>query len=129
MIVAIATDGGYVSPHFGRCQTYTMVDITNGNVVKKEQVANPGHEPGAIPQFLHKLGAKRIVCGGMGARAIGFFEELGIEMQTGIQGRIDDVITELVKGTLVGGKSACEPGGGRGYGIEKTECDHAHEVS
>ena len=27
MIVAIATDEGYVSPHFGRCQTYTMVDI------------------------------------------------------------------------------------------------------
>ena len=41
MIVAIATDGEYVSAHFGRCQAYTMVDIENGQIVKKEQVPNP----------------------------------------------------------------------------------------
>ena len=39
------------------------------------------------------------------------------------------LLQNLQKETLVGGKSACEPGGGRGYGIEKTECDHAHEES
>ena len=27
MIIAIAADNSYVSPHFGRCQAYTMVDV------------------------------------------------------------------------------------------------------
>jgi predicted Fe-Mo cluster-binding NifX family protein len=127
MYIAIATDGGSVSPHFGRCQTYTLVDIADGIIKSKKEVNNPGHEPGAIPQYLHNLGAKCIVCGGMGGRAMGFFEELGMEIQTGVTGKIDEVIDALGKGTLAGGKSACTPGAGRGYGIEKTECDHPHE--
>ncbi|HMM01087.1 MAG TPA: hypothetical protein PKC96_07170 [Bacilli bacterium] len=50
-----------------------------------------------------------------------------MEIQTGVTGKIDEVIDALGKGTLAGGKSACTPGAGRGYGIEKTECDHPHE--
>jgi len=126
MLIAIATDGEYVSPHFGRCQTYTIVDIEDGKVKSKKEVKNPGHEPGVIPSFLHNHGAKCIVCGGMGSRAMGFFEELGIDRLTGVEGKVVDIITELVKGTLEGSESACTPGAGRGYGIEKSECDHAH---
>lgn len=127
MLIAIATDGGYVSPHFGRCQTYTMVDIENGYMVKKEQVANPGHAPGAIPEFLNRKGATKIVCGGIGARATELFGQYGIEIIAGVDDRVENVIERLMKGTLAGGDSLCKPGDGRGYGIEKTECDHAHE--
>ncbi len=127
MRIAISTDGRYVSPHFGRCPSFTLVDIENGKMVKKVEVENPGHEPGYIPQFLHQKGVKRIVCGGMGARAQGFFEEMGIETIVGIDGSIDGVIEKLEKGVLEGGESLCAPGAGKGYGIEKTECDHAHE--
>ncbi len=127
MIIAIATDGRQVSPHFGRCQAYTMVDIENGHIVKREQVTNPGHAPGAIPEFLNKKGAKKIVCGGIGARATELFGQYGIEIVAGIDDMIENVIERLMKGTLAGGDSLCKPGDGRGYGIEKTECDHAHE--
>jgi predicted Fe-Mo cluster-binding NifX family protein len=127
MRIAISTDGRYVSPHFGRCPSFTLVDIENGKMVKRVEVENPGHEPGYIPQFLHQKGVKRIVCGGMGARAQGFFEEMGIETIVGIDGSIDGVIEKLEKGVLEGGESLCAPGAGKGYGIEKTECDHAHE--
>jgi predicted Fe-Mo cluster-binding NifX family protein len=125
--VAISTDGDLVSAHFGRCPHFTLVDIENGNVVKKEVVTNPGHSPGALPQFLHQMGAEAIIAGGMGMRAAGFFDELGIKPITGISGKIDDVIEQLIKGTLKGGESLCEPGSGRGYGIEKTECEHPEE--
>lgn len=40
MRVAISTDGKYVSPHFGRCTTYTLVDVVNGKTVKREEVNN-----------------------------------------------------------------------------------------
>ncbi len=127
MRIAISTDGDFVSPHFGRCPHFTIVDIEDSNVVRKEVIANPGHSPGFIPQFLHEKGVEVIVTGGMGMRASGFFDELGIKPIVGISGKIGEVIDQLLKGTLKGGESLCRPGLGRGYGIEKTECDHPEE--
>jgi predicted Fe-Mo cluster-binding NifX family protein len=124
MRVAISTDGDFVSAHFGRCPHFTILDIENDKMVKKEVVANPGHAPGFIPQFLHQKGVEVIIAGGMGMRASGFFEELGIKTIVGISGTIDEVAEQLLEGTLKGGESLCKPGSGKGYGIEKTECDH-----
>ncbi len=127
MKIAISTDRGSVSAHFGRCPDFTILHIEDRRVVKKEVVPNPGHSPGAIPQFLHEQGVKAIIAGGMGMRASGFFSELGIEVIVGIEGKIEDVAEKLIKGTLKGGESLCNPGSGRGYGVEKTECEHPDE--
>ena len=127
MRIAISTDGDFVSAHFGRCPIFTIVDIENDKIVKKELIENPGHQPGAIPQFLHQKGVEYIVCGGMGTRATGFFNEFGIQTIVGVGGRIDEVIGKLQKGTLEGGESLCKPGLGKGYGLDKTECDHSEQ--
>jgi len=127
MRIAISTDGDYVSQHFGRCPSFTLVDVENGKLVKKEVVQNPGHTPGNIPQFLHGKGAVAVVCGGMGGRAQGFFDEFGIKTIIGVEGTIEEVIKKLENNSLQGGGSLCTPGAGKGYGIDKTECDHAHE--
>ena len=127
MRVAISTDGNVVSAHFGRCPTFTLVDIENSEVVKKEVIDNPGHHPGFLPQFLHKNGVDAIVAGGMGQRALGLFAEVGIEIVVGISGTVDEVIDKIVKGTLEGGESLCKPGLGKGYGVDKTECEHPED--
>ena len=124
MRVAISTDGDFVSAHFGRCPSFTLVDIENNKTVKRTEVTNPGHEPGAIPQFLHQKGVNCIIAGGMGMRATSFFEEYSIKTVVGIDGRIDDVIAQLEKGTLKGSESLCKPGAGKGYGLDKEVCDH-----
>jgi predicted Fe-Mo cluster-binding NifX family protein len=124
MRIAISTDGDFVSPHFGRCPIFTIIDIENGEVVKREILENPGHQPGSIPQFLRQQGVECIVCGGMGRRATGFFSEYGIETILGVTGRVDEVLEKIQKGTLEGGESLCRPGSGKGYGLDKTECDH-----
>jgi predicted Fe-Mo cluster-binding NifX family protein len=129
MRVAISTDGDFVSAHFGRCPSFTIVDIEKNKVAKKEIVDNPGHQPGFIPQFLHEKGVQCIIAGGMGMRATGFFNELGIQAVVGVGGRVDEVIEKLQKGTLEGGESLCKPGSGKGYGVEKTICDHPDEES
>jgi len=127
MRIAISTDGDFVSNHFGRCPTFTLVDIENGKVIKRTEVANPGHQPGAIPQFLHQKSVNCIICGGMGQRAKAFFDEYGIQTIVGVTGKIEEVIEKLLKGTLEGGESLCKPGAGKGYGLDKTECDHSHK--
>ena len=127
MKVAISTDGEVVSAHFGRCPSFTIIEIEDSKLISREVIDNPGHHPGFLPQFLRKNGVGAIVAGGMGQRALDLFAQVGIEVVVGISGSIDEVIDEIVKGTLKGGESLCKPGLGKGYGVEKTECEHPDE--
>lgn len=127
MKIAISTEGDFVSAHFGRCPSFTIVDIEDSKVLSKEVIDNPGHHPGFIPEFLHKKEVHCIIAGGMGMRAVELFREYGIQAIVGVNGKIDEVVEKLQKGTLAGGESLCKPGLGRGYGIEKTVCDNPNE--
>jgi len=124
MRIAISTDSDDVSSHFGRCPSFTILDIEDGKVVKQFKLENPGHQSGFIPQFLHEKGVECVVSGGMGSRAASFFEEHGIRAIVGISGKIDDVIEQIKKGTLQSKESFCDHGGENGYGLGKSECDH-----
>ena len=123
----ISTDGDMVSAHFGRCPEFTVVDIEGGEVVKKEVIENPGHNPGALPEHFGNMKADCIIAGGMGQMALGLFDAKKIKPIVGISGTVEEVIEKLKKGTLEGAESLCEPGGGKGYGVDKTECDHEDE--
>jgi len=127
--IAISSDSGKVYPHFGRAPEFTFITIENNKVVEKKILKNPGHEVGSIPKFINEQGAKWMIAGGMGRRAIEFFTQYGIEVIMGITGKIDDVIKKILDGTLEGGESLCTPGGGKGYGVEKihTEADDVHK--
>ncbi len=124
MKIDISTDGQRVSPHFGRCPSFTIVETKESKVVSKKLIDNPGHHPGYLPQFLNGIGVNYIVAGSMGMRAKDLFKEVGIEPILGIEGKVDDAIDKIIKGTLKGGDSICSPGAGKGYGIDKTECEH-----
>ena len=125
MRIAISTDSGMVSAHFGRCPEFTIVDIEDKKIVKKEVIPNPGHATGLIPKFLHNKGVNCMICGGMGWRAEDFFKEFGIETIVGIEGKVDYVIEQFRKGELKSGESMCQPGEGEGYGLDK-EDGHNH---
>jgi predicted Fe-Mo cluster-binding NifX family protein len=127
MKIAISTDGEYVSAHFGRCPSFTIVDINDGKVVSREVINNPGHHPGFLPQFFNEKGVECIVAGGMGNKAIDLFNQYDVKKIIGITGKVEDTISQILEGTLKGGESLCKPGGGKGYGIEKKECDHGGE--
>ncbi len=129
MKIAISSDSGNVSPHFGRAPEFTFIRIENNELVEKEILQNPGHTVGSIPKFVSDHGAKCMISGGMGRRAQDFFNQYGIEVIMGVTGNIDDVIKKILDGTLEGGESICSPGGGKGYGVEKihTEADDNHE--
>ena len=124
MKYAISTDEDYVSGHFGRCPEFTILDIEDGKVISREVIENPGHQPGFLPQFLKEKGVGCIISGGMGPRAKELFSEAKIDTILGVDGKIQDVIDKLLSGTLKGGEDICKPGAGKGYGIDKSECDH-----
>ena len=124
MKIAISTDTGFVSAHFGRCPTFTIAEIGEGKILKVEEINNPGHQPAFLPNFLAECGVKYIICGGMGRRAQNLFAEKEITPIVGVTGKVTEVIEKFVQGKLEEGESLCKPGAGKGYGLEKEECDH-----
>jgi len=127
MKIAISTDAGFVSAHFGRCPIFTIVEIEEGKVLKVEEINNPGHQPGVLPNFLAERGVNYIICGGMGNRAQNLFAEKEITPIMGVTGKINEIIEKFAQGKLKGGESLCKPGAGKGYGVEKEKCDHTEE--
>ena len=128
MKIAISIDGNSVSAHFGRCPEFLIAEIQSGKLIKSEKLLNPGHAPGAIPEFLHSKGIQRIICGGIGAKATKNFNSYGIQVITGVTGDINDTLDLFMQGTLIAnGESLCVPGAGRGYGLDKTVCDHTQD--
>ncbi|MBA7629340.1 hypothetical protein ES703_36839 [subsurface metagenome] len=125
MKIAISTDeGNFVSPHFGRCPYFTIIEIEEGEILNKDTIENPGHRPAFLPQFLSEIGVSCIITGGMGHRARELFAEKNIEIIVGVTGKIDEVIPSFISGELKSGESLCIPGSGKGYGIEKSICNH-----
>jgi Uncharacterized conserved protein len=101
MKVAIATEGSLVSEHFGRCENFTVYEVENGKVLGKELVNTQDHQRGALSGFLNELGVNVVLSGGAGAGAVQKLNQLGIELFTGIQGRIEDVLNSYLKGELL----------------------------
>ena len=101
---------GVLSAHFGRCPFYTIVSVDGDRILVVEVVKNPyfsNHQPGVIPQFIHSHKANVMVAGGMGPRAIDFFNQFGIDVATGAQGNIRDVVEAYLRGEIQG-VVACE---------------------
>ncbi len=121
MKIAISTDNGNVSEHFGRCPQFTIVEIKENKVIKKEIIDNPGHKVGFLPKFLSEQKVEYVIAGGAGFRAQQFFNEFGIKLITGVQGKVDDVINDFINKKLNHGDSFCKPGKGKGYGLEKED--------
>ncbi len=122
MRIVLASDDprgldGSLSPHFGRCPYYTVVDVEDGQVVDVRVVENPyyqSHAPGVVPQYIKSLGADVIIAGGMGPRAMTLFEEFGVEVvTTGGPAPIQEVLLAYLSGRLKGAV-ACEEHGHHG---------------
>jgi len=101
---------GILSAHFGRCPFYTFVNVEGDRILGFEVVKNPyfpNHEPGVIPQYIHSQKANVMIAGGMGPRAIDFFNQFGIDVATGAQGKVREVVEAYLRGEIQG-IVACE---------------------
>jgi predicted Fe-Mo cluster-binding NifX family protein len=100
MKVAVASEGKYVSEHFGHCEGFTFYEVEGDKVAKKEFKQNPGHRPGFLPNFLKESGVDVIISGGMGETAQQLFAQNNIEVIVGAEGYCDDVIQQYINREL-----------------------------
>ena len=105
-LIVVATEDawgfdGQVSGHFGRCPFFLLANANGYTATISRVVPNPyfeAHEPGAVPRFIHELGADVIIAGGMGPRAIAVFQGLGIDVATGATGTVSAVLGAYMRG-------------------------------
>jgi predicted Fe-Mo cluster-binding NifX family protein len=107
MKIAVASEQGTVSGHFGHCEGFMLFDCENGKIAKSETVANPGHKPGFLPVFLAEKGVDVIISGGMGGGAVDIFNEKGIEVVVGATGPAVDAVKAFLAGSLKSTGSVC----------------------
>lgn len=94
-----------LSTHFGRCPYYTIVAVEGNEIVQSEVLENPyfhSHQPGVVPGFIQSQNVNVMIAGGMGPRAIDLFNQFGIEVATGVQGQVKNVVAAYLDGRISG---------------------------
>ena len=107
-----------VSGHFGRCPYFIIAEVDNNQVTSATALANPyaqHHQPGQVPQFINQQGVNVMLSGGMGRRAVDFFNQFGIDVATGAAGTVGQAVQAYLDGKLNGAKPCAE-----------SESHHAH---
>ena len=132
--VAISADNSngldsVVSPHFGRCPYYVLVDLDGRQVSQVNAVENPyygHHQPGQVPGFIQSQGADVMLAGGMGRRAIGFFQQYGIQAVTGATGSVRHALEQYLGGGLRGA-APCRESTEHGHGDIPAEGEYEQD--
>ena len=107
MRIAVACMGEEVAQHFGHCDNFNFYDTEDGKITAMESVANPGHKPGFLPNFLADKGAKVIISGGMGGGAVDIFNERDVEVIMGASGDAKACVEAYLRGELESTGSVC----------------------
>jgi predicted Fe-Mo cluster-binding NifX family protein len=105
--IAVATIKGQVAEHFGYCEEFMLFEIEDNKITKNEIIANPGHKPGFLPNFLADRGVKVIISGGMGMAAVKIFNEKNVEVIIGASGEAKKAVEQYLEGILKSTGSIC----------------------
>jgi predicted Fe-Mo cluster-binding NifX family protein len=111
MRIAIPLTGGRLSPHFGHCERFALVDVdaASRRILGQEVVEAPPHQPGLLPAWLAQRSATVILAGGMGQRARDLFTEQNIQVVVGVPSETPELlVAQYLAGTLQAGENVCD---------------------
>lgn len=78
--------GGLEAPlsgHFGHCDAFTLLQVEDGQITEVNILPNEGHVQGgcmAPVMLLKNAGVDVLMAGGMGARPLAGFQQVGIDV-------------------------------------------------
>ena len=111
MKYAVPVSGGVMSPHFGHCEQFALIDIDEQQkvITKKELVSSPEHQPGLLPTWLAEKGVNVVIAGGMGPRAQDIFQQNGIGVVIGaMESDPEKAVLNHLNGSLATGDNVCD---------------------
>jgi ATP-binding protein involved in chromosome partitioning len=108
---AIPVSNGIVSTHFGHCGQFAIIDADENKkeILSKEFVTSPGHQPGLLPEWLAQRGVSVVIASGMGSRAQNLFRQNRIEVVIGaLESDPEKVVLSYLDGNLGTGDNICD---------------------
>ena len=101
------------SGHFGRCECFTLVDVTDGEVGEVHVLSNAPHTEGgcmAPVMVLAEHMVDAIVVDGIGGRPLMGFNQVGIAVHAGRGDDVQTAVHAFIAGGLpvVGLEGACQ---------------------
>jgi predicted Fe-Mo cluster-binding NifX family protein len=81
--IAIPIENGKLCAHFGHCEKFALVDISDHSVISVEEIVPPEHQPGLYPRWIAGFGVTDVIGGGMGQQAISLFNQQRINVFVG----------------------------------------------
>jgi predicted Fe-Mo cluster-binding NifX family protein len=88
-----------VSPHFGRCDSYAIVTLEEGEVKAVESISNEAHSDcGGTARMLSENGVGLMLVAAMGMRPYLALKELGVDVRCGITGTVAEAVRSYLKG-------------------------------
>ena len=111
MRYAVPVNGGVVSPHFGHCEHFALIDANEKSqkIIKKELVPSPGHQPGLLPEWLAEQGVSVVIAGGMGSRAQSLFQQNRIQVIIGaMESDPEKAVLSHLSGSLATEDNICD---------------------
>jgi len=107
MKIGVATENGFVSGHFGKCEQFTIFETEGKEAKSKTLLDTKAQGHALLPPFLAANGVETVIAGGMGDGARQKLESLGIDIISGASGKVDDVLTQYLEGTLKVSEGGC----------------------
>ena len=111
MKFAIPVNGGVLSPHFGHCEQFALIDADEEKktIIQKEFVNSPEHQPGLLPVWLAEKNVLMVLAGGMGDMAQTLFRENNINVMVGVvESDPEKAVLNYLNGSLATGENVCD---------------------
>jgi len=90
-----------ISEHFGHAPYFVIVDSVDGEVKNIETVENPYaglHAHDELVDFLKGKGVEMVVSSHMGEHMMDAFDEAGIDIVIGAEGKVSDILDDVIEG-------------------------------
>lgn len=81
--IALPLEGGILCAHFGHCEEFAIVKVTDNIITEVKVLTPPEHIPGLYPRWVASSGVTDVIAGGMGQKAIDLFNEQNINAFVG----------------------------------------------
>lgn len=90
-----------ICQHFGRAPTFTVIDLDSKDVKVLKNISEHMGGTGLPTETISAEGVQVMIVGGLGPKAVSFFNQAGIEVFVGAAGTVKDAIDDWNANMLV----------------------------
>jgi predicted Fe-Mo cluster-binding NifX family protein len=111
MRYAMPMSNGMLSPHFGHCDQFALIDVdeVSKKITHKQFESSPEHQPGLLPKWLSERGVHVVIAGSMGSRARELFRQNRIRVVFNTLERDPEkALSDYLQGVLEVGTNICD---------------------